>query len=239
MLPSALHMGIITFDIETANIIDLGPGQDLDSFGPFDIAVAATHAVGGEERLWMSKSASGVPLPMMAPDAAQELLQYLESMQKLGHMLVAWNGLSFDMRWIGHAARDMPAARRVALKIYDPMFQFFKLKGFPVGLAKVGEGMGIQMKKLMSGADAPKEWLAGNHQLVCDYVIGDVRLTAEIADAIVQAKRISWITQRGTPSSVALPRLRTVEDCMADPMPDQSWMTEPILQERFAGWLGE
>jgi hypothetical protein len=129
-------MGIITFDIETANIIDLGPGQDLDSFGPFDIAVAATHAVGGEERLWMSKSASGVPLPMMAPDAAQELLQYLESMQKLGHMLVAWNGLSFDMRWIGHAARDMPAARRVALKIYDPMFQFFKLKGFPVGLAK-------------------------------------------------------------------------------------------------------
>lgn len=51
MLPSALHMGIITFDIETANIIDLGPGQDLDSFGPFDIAVAATHAVGGEERL--------------------------------------------------------------------------------------------------------------------------------------------------------------------------------------------
>jgi len=28
-------MGIITFDIETANIIDLGPGQDLDSFGPF------------------------------------------------------------------------------------------------------------------------------------------------------------------------------------------------------------
>ena len=67
MLLSALHMGIITFDIETANIIDLGPGQDLDSFGPFDIAVAATHAVGGEERLWMSKSASGVPLPMMAP----------------------------------------------------------------------------------------------------------------------------------------------------------------------------
>jgi hypothetical protein len=99
--------------------------------------------------------------------------------------------------------------------------------------------MGIQMKKLMSGADAPKEWLAGNHQLVCDYVIGDVRLTAEIADAIVQAKRISWITQRGTPSSVSLPCLRTVEDCMADPMPDQSWMTEPILQERFAGWLGE
>jgi hypothetical protein len=125
----------------------------------------------------------------------------------------------------------------VALKLYDPMFQFFKLKGFPVGLAKVGEGMGIRATKLMDGADAPKQWRAGNHKAVCDYVMGDVRLTADVANAIAQARRISWITMRGTASSVSVQRLRTVEECMRDPMPDQSWMSEPLREEKFVGWL--
>ena len=51
--------------------------------------------------------------------------------------------------------------------------------------------------------------------------------------------RISWITMRGTPASVPIPQLRTVEDCMRDPMPDQSWMNEPMRQEKFTGWLAE
>jgi hypothetical protein len=46
------------------------------------------------------------------------------------------------------------------------IFQFFNQAGFPVGLEKVAEGMGIPQKKLMDGADAPKQWRAGNHQEV-------------------------------------------------------------------------
>jgi len=31
--------------------------------------------------------------------------------------------------------------------------------------------------------------------------------------------------------------LRTVEECIADPMPDQSWMDTPLPQEKFFGWM--
>ena len=120
-------MPLLTFDIEISNIFDLAPGEDLDRYGPFDISVAATHIVGGEERLWLSTSADGTPLNNITREKAHELLHYLDEKQRDGHTLVAWNGLAFDLRWIGHAAGDMATARRVALKLHDPMFQFFKL----------------------------------------------------------------------------------------------------------------
>jgi hypothetical protein len=175
--------------------------------------------------------------PNLSKSKAAELLGYLDEMQRQGHAIVAWNGLSFDLRWIGHVADDVGTARRIALRMYDPMFQFFKIKGFPVALGKVGEGLGIQMQKLMHGSDAPKQWKAGNHKAVCDYVIGDTRLTAQIVHEIQRQGAIRWITQRGKPTEVPVRQLRTVEDCMNDPMPDQSWMDEPILEEKFTGWL--
>ncbi len=230
-------MAIATFDIEISNVFDLRPGEDLLDHAPFDISVAATHVAGGEERHWYTRDVAGRPGPNLSPADAGELLSYLRSLQRSGHQLVAWNGLSFDLRWIGHAAGDMRLAREVALKLYDPMFQFFKLRGFPIGLAKAGQGMGIAMTKLMDGADAPIRWQQGDHQAVFDYVMGDVRLTAEVAKAIVAAGEVRWITQRGSRSSERMPRLRTVEDCLRDPMPDQSWMDSPILESSFAGWV--
>lgn len=230
-------MALLTFDIEISNVFELKPGEDLERYAPFDISVAATKIVGGEERLWLSKSSNGTPSLNLERSHAQELLGYLDSMQRAGHSLVAWNGLSFDLRWIGHAAGDVATASRIARKLYDPMYQFFKLKGFPVGLAKVGEGMGLRTVKLMDAADAPKQWRAGNHKAVCDYVMGDVRMTAEIVDAVLRARRLSWITMKGTTSGVPFTQLRSVEDCMADSMPDQSWMSEPLRDEKFTGWL--
>jgi hypothetical protein len=117
------------------------------------------------------------------------------------------------------------------------MFQFYKLKGFPVGLAAVGKGLGVKMVKLMDGAHAPQAWIDGKHQQVCEYVKSDARMTVEIASAIARAKKITWVTKRGTTSSVPIPRLRTVEECIADPMPDQSWMDTPLPQEKFFGWM--
>jgi hypothetical protein len=230
-------MAILTFDIEITNEFDLLSGEDLEDYGPFDISVAATHIPGGEELLWMSRTPTGTPAASMATADARALLHYLKAKQDDGHDLVAWNGLSFDLRWIGHVANDLATARQVARRLYDPMYQFFKLKGYPVGLAKVAEGMGVPARKLMNGADAPKHWRAGNHQLVCDYVVGDVRLTASVTQAILQAKRIQWITMRGSRSSVPLPHLLPVEHCMRLPMPDQSWMDDPIEDDKFLHWL--
>ena len=87
-------MPLLGFDIETANIITLARGENLDDHGPLDITVAATHIDGGEELLWLSAGANGIPLPMITRDRARELLAYLSRMQHEGHSIVAWNGLS-------------------------------------------------------------------------------------------------------------------------------------------------
>ena len=86
---------------------------------------------------------------------AHTFLRRFAQEQKRGAMVSAWNGLSFDLRWLGAAANDVALAREVALELYDPMFQFFILRGFPIGLAAVADGLGIVETKLMHGADAP------------------------------------------------------------------------------------
>jgi hypothetical protein len=228
---------LLGFDIEISNIFDLRPGEDIDKYAPFDVCVAATHSQSGEQRLWLSKEPDGAPTHCLRREDARELLEYLRHMQSEGHALVAWNGLSFDLRWIGHVAGDLRTAAQVAMEMYDPMFQFFMLKGFPIALAAVAQGMGIATKKLMDGADAPVHWRDGKHELVCAYVQCDAQMTVEIISAIGRKRQIAWITQKGTRSSIPLPRLRTVRECMGDSMPDQSWMSKPIPKSKFIGWM--
>jgi hypothetical protein len=230
-------MALLSFDIEIADVFELAPGEDLDAYAPFHISVAATQVAGGEERLWLSREDDGRPALHMTRDTARAMLGYLDDAQRQGHRLVAWNGLSFDLRWIGHVAEDMATARRVARGLYDPMYQFYKLKGFPVGLSKVGAGMGVTLTKLMDGADAPVRWRNGEHQAVCDYVLGDVRMTTAIVEAIEARGEIAWVTSKGTTSRVAIRELRPVESCLKDPVPDQSWMGTPLPDEKFTGWL--
>ncbi len=230
-------MRTLAFDIEIANVFELRPGEDLDRHAPFDVAVAATEVEGGEHRLWYSTGADGRPLVALERRDARALLAYLDEMQRAGHALCAWNGLGFDLQWIGHAAGDVPTASRVALQLYDPMFQLYTLKGFPVSLAAVAAGLGIGLAKTMDAADAPRQWRAGNHQRVLDYVLGDVRMTNAVVAEIARRREVVWVTQRGSRSSVPLPRLKTVAECLREPLPDQSWMSRPIPRERFTRWL--
>jgi hypothetical protein len=230
-------MKTLALDIEISNVFDLRPGEDINKYAPFDVAVAATQVAGGEERLWCSRDAEGSPQPRMNRENARQLLNYLEQMQRDGIKVCAWNGLSFDLRWIARAADDVKTASRVARAMYDPMFQFFKLKGFPVGLEAVAKGLGLSARKSMNAADAPKYWAAGEHQRVFDYVLGDVRMTTEIVRVIGERREFAWLTQRGELRREKLARLKSVEECLNDPLPDQSWMKTPIRQEVFTGWM--
>ena len=232
-------MKLLSFDIEISNIFDLQKGEDLSKYAPFNISVAATAIPGGEERVWFSLDEEGNPGIDMTREKARELLEYLALKQKEGFHVCAWNGLGFDLQWIGYVAQDMPLAARIALKSYDPMFQFFCIAGFPVGLAKVAQAMGVSQEKLMDGADAPKEWRDGKHKLVMDYCLGDCQMTNQVIQAIASAGSVRWITAKGTPSSKPMPTLRTVEEVIPGPSPDQSWMSEPILKEGFYRWVSE
>jgi hypothetical protein len=173
----------------------------------------------------------------MSAEKANELLVFLKAKQDEGCAVCAWNGLSFDLQWIGYNAQNMPLASEIALNIYDPMFQFFNQRGFPVKLALVAKAMGVKQTKLMNGADAPKEWHAGNYQKVMDYVLGDSQITNLVINEIIKRKEIAWVTQRGEIRIVPIPRLKTVAEILKEPEPDQSWMSTPILRKKFYKWF--
>lgn len=230
---------ILSFDIEIANIFDLKPGEDLDKYSPFDISVAAAVEDGCEPRLWHDTDDDGEPHGTCDRRLARSVLQHLRERQLDGVRVCAWNGLSFDLRWLGHVAQDPRLAAEVALDLYDPMFQFATRRGFPVGLAAVAEGLGVAQKKLMDGAQAPREWRDGNRRRVLDYVTGDCTLTSAVVRAIEKAGHVRWITKRGTPSIERIPELRRVRDVMNDPEPDQSWMSEPKPMTSYWTWMQE
>jgi len=232
-------MKLLSFDIEISDIFELDQHEDMENYAPFNISVAATTIYQGEERTWYSKGDNGTPALNLTPKRALQLLEYLDEMQKKGFMVCAWNGLGFDLKWIGHQANAMELAASVALNSYDPMFQFFNIAGFPVGLAKVAQAMGIEQGKSMDGADAPKEWQAGNYQKVMDYCVGDCQMTNLIVLAIQMAGEVRWITARGTVSAKPMPRLKPVKEVILDPEPDQSWMNSPIPKTKFYQWVQE
>lgn len=231
-------MEFLSFDIEISDEFDLRPGEDLAKYAPFHIAVAATVDQAGNSRLWHSTGADGRPAPEMDQAKARELLAYLAARQREGCQLFAWNGLSFDLRWIGYNADDMETAGEVALGLFDPMFQFFNQRGFPIGLAAVGAAMGVRQTKIMNAADAPREWKRGNYQRVMEYVTGDCQITNQIVEAIARQGAVSWRTRKGTVSTEPMPRFKTVAEILREPEPDQSWMTEGGLKRgRFTEWL--
>ena len=232
-------MKLLSFDIEISDVFELKQHEDMEKYAPFHIAVGATAILGGEERVWYSVGEGARPELNLTRERARDLLEYLHQMQERGYAVCAWNGLGFDLKWIGHQAGGMALAARVALASYDPMFQFFNMTGFPVGLAKVAAGMGIRQEKLMDGADAPEQWRAGNYQAVMDYCLGDCQITNLIVRAIEKRRQVRWVTSKGSISARSVPRLKTVEEVIQEPEPDQSWMDRPIPKRRFYAWVEE
>jgi hypothetical protein len=228
---------LLSFDIEISDIFELKPGEDLNKYAPFHISVASTAIYEGEERIWYSVDDCNNPLLNMSKPIANDLLRYIKAMQDEGFTVCAWNGLGFDIRWIGYNAENMELASKIAYKMWDPMFQFFNQRGFPVSLAAVAKAMGIKQSKLMNGADAPKEWNAGNYQKVMDYVLGDSQITNLIIKEIIKRKEIAWVTQRGEIRTEPILRPQTIEQILQSPQPDQSWMKTKIERKDFYKWF--
>ncbi|MEK7403679.1 MAG: hypothetical protein AAB225_01095, partial [Acidobacteriota bacterium] len=231
-------MKSLYFDIEISDVFELKPGEDLMKYAPFHISVAATLDSDGNRRLWHSCDEHGRPSLNMDQAKAQELLDHLQARHAEGWALFSWNGLKFDLRWIGHNAGNMELAARIALAHYDPFFQFFNQRGFVIALEAAAQGLGIRQKKLMEAKDAPRHWRAGNHQLVMDYVLGDCEITRQVLESITREGGLRWVTKQGRVSWEPMKKFKTVAEVLRDPEPDQSWMTgSPLKRSQFIEWL--
>lgn len=78
--------------------------------------------------------------------------------------------------------------------------------------------------------------------LCLKYVEQDVRLTAAVYEALLRQGQVYWTTAKGTRSyhpwrpKSADGRLLTVEEALALPEPDTSWMTNPRLRINYYEW---
>lgn len=229
----------VAFDIETAKDV---PGADFNwrPHRPLGIACSASMSCSCKEpRIWYSKGTDGTPLLQMSRSDVAEFVHYLDSLIKDGFTPLTWNGLGFDYDIVAEESNLWDQCKQQALLHVDMMFHIVCEKGFPVSLANAAEGMGLQGKlKEIDGCDAPTLWVQGQHDTVINYVAQDVRATLQLGMECHSRRILKWRTSRGTVASMPLPQgWLAVKDAMRLPIPDTSWMTDPIHRNTFSAWL--
>lgn len=175
----------------------------------------------------------------MSQADARGLAEYLSKMAADGFAILTWNGLAFDFDILAEESGAAAICAECALGHVDMIFHAFCCLGYPIGLEKAAQGMGLAGKPPgMSGALAPKLWAQGRFQQVLEYVAQDARTAMQLAETCEAQRKLQWITRRGTKSSMPLTHgWLTVREAMKMPPPDTSWMSSPMRRSDFTAWL--
>lgn len=232
---------LLAFDIETAKIVP-DVGGDLLAHRPLGIACAAAMANDLPQPLiWHGRDADRRPTKRMTREEAAELVRELSALTSSGYTLVTWNGLGFDFDVLGEESGLIADCARLATGHVDMLFHVFCSLGYLVSLEKAAQGRQLPGKKVgVSGANAPALWASGRHREVLEYCIQDARLTLQLAETCEHRKQLTWVTRSGTPSQMPLPHhWLTVQEARVMPLPDTSWMSDPIPRQRFLRWLAD
>lgn len=234
---------VIAFDLEIVKEIPEGT-KDWKELRPLGISCAATMCTGDPRpTLWFHGKYGSKPLSgRMELDECQELVYYILEQRKQGFIPLTWNGLQFDFDVLAEESDMHEWCKHLALNHIDMMFHFFCVKGFPVGLNAVAKGMGLSGKtKGMHGDLAPTMWAGTDEdrQKVLEYVGQDVITTMEIYETALVHLRVPWVTLKGEPRFMPLPLSgwKTVKECLELPVPDNSWMKNPMTREGFMEWI--
>lgn len=230
----------LAFDLEIANPIPTG-ALDWKAHRPLGISCACTlrSDMNGETR-WYSWSDPTTQTPdgQMTTEACQNLVAYLTDFVQSGYTILTWNGLSFDFDILSEESGLHTECAQLALNHVDMMFHLFALRGHFLGLGKAAKGMRLPGKPGgVDGALAPQMWRDGKYQEVLDYCAQDVRTTLDLALAIESARCLQWLASSGKRNTVDIERLLTVKECLALPLPDTSWMREPVSRDSFVAWM--
>ncbi|MCH2200712.1 MAG: ribonuclease H-like domain-containing protein [Fuerstiella sp.] len=229
----------VAFDIETAKDV---PGDDFNwkSHRPLGISCIASQSTeDAEPRVWMTRGADNQPAPQMSRDDVAAFVQHLLEASRKGLTPLSWNGLSFDLDVLAEESELVASCRELALAHVDMMFHVVCEKGFPVALRNAASGLGLPGKLAgVEGMDAPSLWAEGRFETVTEYVAQDVRTTLAVALESEQRKSFAWKTRKGSVSSMPLRcGWLSVEEAMKLPLPDTSWMSDPISRSNFTAWL--
>ncbi len=228
----------LAFDLETAQILP-GSAGDLLAHRPLGVACAAAVASDLGEVLTWHGSSAGTPAPRMSRGEAGSLVTDLASRVRDGYTLLTWNGLSFDFNILAEESGLPEECGRLALGHVDMMFHVICHQGYRVSLQKAAQGLGLPGKQAgVTGADVPVLWAEGRHEEVLRYNVQDVRTALGVARAAEERAELLWITRKGTIGRMPLPLgWRDVRRALELPLPDTSWMKEPLTRESLVSWI--
>jgi len=228
-----IQMKYIGWDIEIAT--DIPDGTDWRQCRPLGITCASAVADDFTE-VWYAGKSENTYSPKMSVVEVQQMANFLKE-KSAEYKIVTWNGLSFDFDVMAEESQMKTECIELALNHMDIMYQFFCLKGFPVGISAVAEGCGIPGKvEGMHGDIAPLMWRNMEYERVIEYNIQDSKMALDIANYIETKKYLLWITRKAQTKLCRLDKLMTVEECKPIVLPDQSWMTKPLSKEDYLKW---
>jgi hypothetical protein len=245
-------MAFVAFDVEIAKPVPDGP--DILAHRP-GIACAAIAREGAARASILFDPAESLELfdsatKAMTREGAGRILAALEEAVGRGDTLVTWNGAGFDFRLLADETGRHADCARLVMASVDMMFQVLCDRGHPLSLDAALKGAGLPPKMdqvtlrsgeavHISGAEAPQYWQAGEYSAVAAYCAADTERTAALAAVCQKSRRLAWTSQKGRPNEIYLRTgWLTVEQCLALPLPDTSWMTKPMRREDVLAWTG-
>lgn len=249
-------MKLISFDLEIAKEVT---GDDWKSFRPLGISCAAVKfAQGiGQMLFYQWEKENEATLPSVSQEYASHIVDELENFVAHDGVIVTVNGLGFDFDVLAEESGRLEDCAKLAMDHHvDLMLIPLCHHGWPVGLQAFAEGTRIQGKlkqvtlkdgsihEDMSGAAAPELWARGEYQAVLDYLKDDVRSTLQVAQVSLETGFLRWVSRKGKLWEMMLPiddegnhYLPTVRECLGWPVPDTSWMDNPIRREDLVAWM--
>lgn len=237
-------MKLAAFDIEIAKEVE---GDDWLVSRPLGISCAAVRAE-GVELTYDSRYYGSGQLP---EHVCQWIVEHLSSLVEIGHTIVTVNGAGFDFDILAEESGLHAECAELAMNHIDLCFMPLCRFGWPVGLDALAKGQGVEPKlhevtlstgKViddMSGAAAPRLWVAGEYDAVLAYLKQDVKATLETAAAAFESGRLKWQSRKGKWWGMRIHEKCTVADCLSWPSPDTSWMSNPISRHETLRWTND
>lgn len=235
-------MKFATFDLEVAR--GFPDGTNWQSSAPLGISCAALGLSDQREPRYFQGA------PQMSGTKCAGLVSDLQRIVRNGYTLVTWNGTTFDFAVLAQESNCARECAELALAHVDLMVIVTFRRGHFLSLQKALLGAGIAGKKKevnlrdgtrlyeMSGKLAPDLWARGEYAAVLSYLREDVMPLLDLARTVERTKTLRWTSNKGLPSSIPIPKLWTVRECFAFPLPDTAWMTtEPLQREKFIEWM--